>query len=313
MTISERDKHKVITILNNTLGYGYITNKGDSKHTCPFCHHAKPKLEVNPITQKFHCWVCDAKGRSIYKLLSLLDVDKTYLTQVSEIYKDFKYESYEHAEECHELKLPKEYKPLWITPKKLNFKYNKAINYLVDRDIPMNIIRRYKIGYCESGIFSDRIIVPSYDSNDNLNYFIARSYFEDEPYKYKNPPVNKNVIAFENEIDWTQPITLCEGVFDALQIRRNVIPLLGKFLSKKLKRAIFDNGVKEVNIILDADAKNQALNHVDWLQRNDIRVKFISLEDLDAADLGFKTNIKLIKTTKHIEFDTMVLEKLKLI
>lgn len=311
--ISERDKLQVISILNDTLGMGYITGKGDSKHFCPMCHHHKQKLEINPITQKYHCWVCDFKGGSIRKLLSFLDVDNSYLVKVSEIYKDFNYQDGYNIEEHHELKLPYEFKPLWKSPPSFDLKYNQAHNYLSDRGIGDELIRRYNIGYCDSGMFGDRIIIPSYDSDDKLNYFIARTFFDDEPYKYKNPPVNKNVIVFENEIDWNEPISFCEGVFDGIQIRRNVIPLLGKFIPKKLRKALFDNKVKEVNVILDGDAKKEALNHVNWLQKNDIKVKFISLNDKDVGELGFNKITPLIKQENHIGFDTMIKEKLKLI
>ena len=313
MNISERDKYKVISILNETLGPGYITNKGDSKHYCPFCHHSKKKLEVNPITQKFHCWVCDVKGRSIYNLLTRLDIDNSYLNQIREIYKDFNYQEYESVDEYIQLRLPNEFKPLWNKPKSFNLKFNQALKYLYDRNIGDELIKRYNIGYCDSGLFADRIIIPSYDCNGDLNYFIARSYFNEEKYKYKNPPVSKNVVGFESEIIWSEPITLVEGGFDAIQVRRNVIPLLGKFISKKLKKAIFDNGVSEVNIALDGDAKTEALKHVDWFLKNDIVVKFISLDDLDIGDLGFDKITPLIKQTNHIGFDDMIKEKLKLI
>ena len=41
----------------------------------------------------------------------------------------------------------------------------------------------------------------------------SHSVFDEEKFKYKNP-ISKNVIMFENQINWNEPITLVEGVFD---------------------------------------------------------------------------------------------------
>ena len=63
---------------------------------------------------------------------------------------------------------------------------------------------------------------------------------------------------FENQINWNEPITLVEGVFDAMAVKRNSIPILGKFIPTKLNEAIFKNRVKNINILLDEDAQQQA-------------------------------------------------------
>ena len=48
----------------------------------------------------------------------------------------------------------------------------QAYNYLIKRGITDNIIDKYGIGFCDKGSFSGRIIIPSYDSKNQLNYFI---------------------------------------------------------------------------------------------------------------------------------------------
>jgi hypothetical protein len=44
--------------------------------------------------------------------------------------------------------------------------------------------------------------------------------------------VSRDIIGFELFINWNVPIILCEGVFDAIAIKRNAIPLLGKTIQK---------------------------------------------------------------------------------
>lgn len=52
--------------------------------------------------------------------------------------------------------------------------------------------------------------------------------------KYKNPPAPKDTVIFDLYINWNMPVILCEGVFDAIAIKRNAIPLLGKTVQDAL-------------------------------------------------------------------------------
>jgi DNA primase len=188
--------------------------------------------------------------------------------------------------------------------------YNKAIHYLSQRGIKESEIVKYNIGYCEDGLYGGRIIIPSYDTNGELNYFIARSFYEDENMKYKNPPVNRDVIVFENQINWNEPITLVEGAFDAFSVKRNVIPLLGKFLLSKLKNKIFEKGVKEITIMLDSDAIEDSTKHTDYFMKNGIKVKNIIPTGKDAGELGYEKVNNLIKSAEETGWDTNILAKL---
>ena len=68
---------------------------------------------------------------------------------------------------------------------------------------------KYNIGYCESGLFSNRVIIPSYDEDGKLNFFVGRDIYE-SPMKYKNSSTTKDVVGFELFINWNEPIVLCE-------------------------------------------------------------------------------------------------------
>ena len=308
--LSGKNKIVVITILDTTLGVGSSLKGNEQQHHCPFCHHHKKKLQVNLDTQQWHCWVCNSKGRSISSLLRKLNVDKRDLDRLHKIYGDEP--AYSPTEEyVIKLQLPKEFKQLHFKPSGLfNPIYNKAVHYLTQRGITDLEIVKYNIGYCEDGLYSGRIIIPSYDENGELNYFIARSFYEDEKMKYKNPPVNRDVIVFENQINWNEPITLVEGAFDAFSVKRNVIPLLGKFLLSKLKNKIFEKGVKEITIMLDSDAIEDSTKHSEWFMKNGIKVKNIIPTGKDAGELGYERVNQLIKTTTETGWDDLVLAKL---
>jgi DNA primase len=308
--LSGKNKIVVISILDTTLGVGSSLKGNEQVHHCPFCHHHKKKLQVNLDTQQWHCWVCNSKGRSISSLLRKLNVDKRDLDRLHKIYGDEP--TYSPTDEyVIKLQLPKEFKQLHFKPLGLfNPVYNKAIHYLSQRGIKESEIVKYNIGYCEDGLYKGRIIIPSYDASGELNYFIARSFYEDETIKYKNPPVNRDVIVFENQINWNEPITLVEGAFDAFSVKRNVIPLLGKFLLSKLKNKIFEKGVKEITIMLDSDAIEDSTKHTDYFMKNGIKVKNIIPSGKDAGELGYEKVNNLIKSAEETGWDTNILAKL---
>lgn len=310
--LSHHEKQQVINILDDVLGPGTSMKGDEQAHYCPFCHHHKKKLQVNLQTQQWHCWVCDAKGKRIQRLLRRLQVDSHKLKKIYEIYGD-DYVVYSNTteEEKVELRLPNEFRSLLEEPKgKINPLFRKVKDYARKRGITQGDIKRYNIGYCDSGHYANRIIIPSYDNDNRLNYFIARSVYDEEKFKYKNPPVSKNIIMFENQINWNEPITLVEGVFDAMAVKRNAIPLLGKFVPKTLNDTIYKKEVKSINILLDEDAQEQALYYTMQFQNQGISTKNIKPSDKDASDMGFSQVNQILKNTEETEFGDIISQKL---
>ena len=309
--LAHHDKQQVINILDDVLGPGTSMKGDEQAHYCPFCHHHKKKLQINIQTQKWHCWVCDSKGKRIQSLLRRLHVDSHKLKKIYEIYgDDYVIYSNNTEDEKVELRLPNEFRSLLEEPKGLNPTFRKVKEYARKRGITQGDIKRYNIGYCDSGHYANRIIIPSYDNDNRLNYFIARSVYDEEKFKYKNPPVSKNVIMFENQINWNEPITLVEGVFDAMAVKRNAIPLLGKFVPKILNDTIYKKEVKSINILLDEDAQEQALYYTMQFQNQGITTKNIKPSDKDAGEMGFSQINSILKNTEETEFGDIISQKL---
>lgn len=312
--LSPKHRLTVTSILSDILGYGTSLKNNEVVYYCPFCHHHKKKLNVNLESQKFHCWVCNAKGVTIKSLLRRLDVDYSKIQKISKIYNDDTTVSKDTEVKDVKLYLPKEFKPLRIKPQSINPIYNNAIAYLKKRNILYSDIVRYNIGYCESGIYANRIIIPSYSDSGELNYFIARTFYDDVPLKYKYPPINRDVIIFENQINWSEPIVLVEGVYDALSVKRNAIPLLGKTILSTLRAKIFDKKVKEVIILLDSDAVKESSKHTEFFIKNGIKVRnIIPTTNDDAGDMGFRKVNELIRNADNSDWGSLILDKLKTI
>jgi DNA primase len=216
----------------------------------------------------------------------------------------------EDDENTSQLFLPSEFKSaLELSNSITNPLERNAISYLKQRGITKKHIIKYNIGFCPKGLYGGRIIVPSYDSKNQLNYFIARSIFPEEKQKYKNPPVSKDVIVFSNQIDWKQPITLCEGVFDAIALKRNSIPLLGKFVQKTLMGAI-KNTNPDIYICLDSDAQEDAMVLYNKIKPYVKSVKNIKLDNKDAGENTFQNILKYQKNSVTLSWETVLREKL---
>jgi DNA primase len=311
--LTYNDKQKVISILDDVLGVGSTLKSNERVHYCPFCNHHKKKLNINVENQKWHCWVCDAKGKKISSLLWKLKASKEYLNTIKTLYDDgYLVSDTDDDIEPTRIFLPREFQSL-LKSKRNNPHYNRAINYLKKRGIFESDIIKYNIGYCESGDYMNRIIIPSYDKKNMLNYFIARSFYEDETHAYKNPPISKNVIPLENQINWEYPIILVEGIFDAIAVKRNAIPLFGKFIPKKLVDAIYLNNVKKIYIMMDSDAQQQALYYTALFSKQNISVVNIPPQGKDPSTMGFEKNINLIKESKETTYKDIISQKLNLI
>ena len=208
--------HLLVTLVDSVLGKGKSTSRGNYAYHCSFCKHHKPKLEINFTENKkghnpWHCWVCNTRGKTIPSLLKKLEA----YDKVEEAKKLIPQGSFvEEFTVQTNLSLPKEYIPFIDKPTSLMSRH--SLVYLKNRGVTIEDMIKYHMGYCEEGEYKNMIIIPSYDSNGNLNYFTARS-FEKQPYrKYKNPPVSRDIIPFEMFINWNSPLVLCEGPFDAI-------------------------------------------------------------------------------------------------
>ena len=302
-------KFSVITLLESVLGKGKINSNDNVAFHCPFCHHNKKKMEVNIVTQYWHCWVCNAAGRKLTVLFRKLNVQREKISKLVGLLDDVEYKPSKTTTDTPVLQLPEGYRPLWIL-QEMSPEFRNAVHYLKKRNIGIHDILKYRIGYCRKGPYKGKIIIPSYDANGSLNYFVARAYYEEDKFKHKNPPASKDIVGFELHINWNMPIILVEGAFDAIAIKRNAIPLFGKTISNTLKKRIVEKGVKEIYICLDRDARKQALEAAEYFMANGITVYFVDLPEKDPSELGFEKIISQIQLTEILSNEKLMEQKI---
>jgi len=284
------ENEALVELLEDVLGdHGlHYPNRGQISFNCPVCDDDRNKhnLEVNYIDNVFKCWSCgDSEGTHgpLGKLF-----DKYGNKKHKKLYQVLKPETVVKREKPKkQLKLPEGF-TLFKDSSPVYPVRRAAINYLHDRGITDLMIEKYQIGFCDKGDHAGRIVIPSYNSNGELNYYIARSWNPMSKAKYKNPEAEKDKIIFwENLIDWNKDIYLVEGAFDGLFVE-NSIPMLGKHMSELLFNTIYKKAKGDVIICLDADAWQNAVNLYHELHGGELwgRIKLIKLpDDKDIADL----------------------------
>ena len=303
----------LVNLVNTVLGTSKRTARGNQAYHCPFCNHHKPKLEVNFTENKkgynpWHCWVCGKKGKTIKGLFKLLKAPSDKFIELSKLVKTGS--EVEEVIVQNVVELPKEFKQILGST---DLKARQAYNYLKNRNVTDDDIVKYNIGYCNFGRYANMVIIPSYDKDGTLNYFTGRSFEKDPFIKYRNPECSRDIIPFELFINWDSPLVLCEGPFDAIAIKRNAIPLLGKNIQSNLLKRIVQSTVKKIYIALDTDAIKQALKHCEYLLNQGKEVYLVELDGKDPSDLGFSYFTKLIQNTEPIDQYDLMEKKISLV
>lgn len=237
---------------------------------CPYCADEKGgidgkyNMEVNLGMGKYHCWSCGSCGN-----LSRLIKERGGKTLLEDYYaavKDlkeskffdiglFKDDGTNHYNEDY-VRLPETFTKINLT----TCKKKKLVNYLRSRKITQDIIDLYNIGYTtwdeKKWQLRDRIIIPSYDVNGDLNYWVGRDFSGyDKKMKYWNSPTDKNAIVLhEDKIKWDADIVLVEGAVDCIYYP-NAIGMMGKTLTKdcELFYQLYEKSNARIIICLDSD------------------------------------------------------------
>jgi DNA primase len=306
---------KKIEILNQILGEYYSSGR-EKLFFCPKCKHHKKKLSINLDKDAFKCWICDFSGKTVRRLVQRYgnyNQQKSWneLTGIVDIteYEKIFFSEQEIEETPVKISLPNQFQSL--CNKDLSLNSLPARKYLRNRGISKEDILFWKIGYAVSGEYSGRILVPSFNNEGNVNYFIGRTY-ENNWRRYLNPNLPKDIIFNELFLDWSSDITIVEGVFDAIKAR-NAIPILGSSLREgsRIFRELIRND-PAIYIALDPDAEKKAEKLINTLLSYDAEVYKIDIpQGRDVGDMSHEEFLERKKSAKLIkDSDYMLIKKI---
>ena len=297
-------------IISTILGDSYRSND-EYLFACPYCKHHKKKLSINIEKNLYKCWICESTGRDIRRLVrrfgdfnQLQAWDKlTNRININE-FDDLFTENAAKRIDSQLIVLPSGFISL---NNEASLSATPALNYLKKRGILDKDTLYWKIGYCMDGRYANRIIVPSFDDNGDLNYFVARS-FASNLRKYLNPPVSKDVVFNELYLEWDTDLVITEGIFDAIIAGPNAVPLLGSTLrpNSKLFMKIVQNDTP-VFLALDPDADKKEKRIIKLFLTYGLEVYKIDIGGYeDVSDMGReeflkrKENAALVQETDYL-------------
>lgn len=248
---------ETVAFIEGFLGKGRLSRDSlNIELVCPYCDpidKTKRKLVIRTDRLCFHCWTCDRKGRSLIPLLRRFgSVD-----DLEEYRKKFGGSGLTASvDDLSHVALPDGFKLLATAPSNPDFDAVK--NYVLSRGLTEHDLWLYKIGASDDIRFKRRAIVPSFDANGKLNYYVARAIDARRRPKYDNPQNDKMSVIFnEINVDWSKRLVLCEGVFDSFKCGDNVVPMLGSVLNEEsaLFNAILINSTP-VALAMDSDMRS---------------------------------------------------------
>lgn len=286
-----------LSIITDILGT-FQRSSSEYLFKCPYCKDNKHKFSVNIEKNVYKCWLCDARGRNLGRLVKRFGTfaaeeswkeisgDRLDLNEFDSMFEE------DAKEAPHEkiIEMPESFKTL--TSNKLDRSAEKAMNYLLSRGVNRSDILRWKIGYCTKGKYKNRIVIPSFNASGDLNYFIARSHI-DGYIRYMNPPAPKDIIFNELYVDFEKEVVLVEGLFDAINTE-NSIPILGSSIREGSR--LFRKIVKKdtpILLALDPDAKGKSRAIKRLLLKYGIEVREVKY--VDERDIGEMSKEEVVK------------------
>jgi len=304
-----------LDVLKGFLNLSHIS-RDECLFYCPYCEHHKPKMSVNLDKNVYKCWVCDTKGNNIWRLVRKFgDSSDKRKWRSFEDEVDITDSVYEKIfgtvkEEEEKIELPQEF--VSLTNRNLLVGGKRAKKYLLNRGLTDRDIARWKIGYCASGEYRNRVIIPSFNKGGKLNYFVGRSH-SDDWMKYKNPMVSRDIIFNELNVDWKERVCLVEGIFDAVKAGTNSIPLLGSTLNErsKLFQKITENDTI-VYLALDPDADKKSMEMIKAFLSHGIEVHTVDISGYeDVGSMSKEIFARRFKKAREITPDVYLHDSIR--
>lgn len=260
MNYSKEILRKVTQYLQDKLGMTDYRN-GWMKGTCPKC--AKElKFGVNIEKNRSNCFSCGYTKKPLWIIGDLEGIDSYYeiLTYLNA------FDGADYLETPKEFlkeataELPEGYNLITLGD---NLYGRAARRYLQGRGFDLTELMLKGVGYCRSGRYKGRIIIPYYEMG-KIVYFNARQYMGGGA-KFDNPTianlgVGKSMLLYNiDALQVFNKIYITESATNSMTLGDNAIGAGGKALSTYQISKIIQSPAKKMVIILDPDAWEEAI------------------------------------------------------
>ena len=273
--------------------FGKSKISADNKNIIVFCPVCKSqgkdkfKLAIGIDKGMYHCWVCESKGKNVGRLALKYSIQKKAATDLYSYFKTDKDDGQIRIEETKNVKLPEDFR---LIGQGGGHAEKLARTYLENRGFKKEDIWRFRIGISDKYGYKNRVIFPSFDLDQNVNYYTARAINPEQKRRYQNAKVSRKDIIFkEFDIDFSKELILTEGVFDLLHTPENSTCILGSWIDEKYKlfQKIVQNRTPIV-LCLDSDAIGKTHKIAKNLYSYNIEVKISNHKGNDFGNMTKK-------------------------
>lgn len=251
-----------VKFIESAFGSGKLArNEKNIDIRCPMCAPRDPskrKLAIRVDDDRNHCWTCGWRARTLAPLLAKYasrEKLQEYITKFLPKENINKHFLESALDKQNKVQLPNDFR-LLATLENTDPDTCAIKQYLTHRGLSERDLWYFRIGVSDEPRWKRRAIVPSFDGEGEVNYFVARTIDKKRNPKYDNPDIDSklHIIFNEMNVDWTSRLVLCEGSFDMFKCGDNVVPLLGSTLNEEsaLFNSILINSTP-IAIALDAD------------------------------------------------------------
>lgn len=306
---------KLFTYFNTKLNLGRENAKGWQTGDCPHCGK-KSKFGINLKINRTNCFSCETRLRPL-ALVKYLEGFKSFYEVYTLLknFKSFRFDidtpdtpKYHDTPEIQVIEaLPKEFTLIGTNKKSI---WNKIlVNRLKGRGISEEQALYLGIGYCSSGDFEGRAIIPFYREG-KIIYFHAWAIISSK-IKYKNPSeesfgIGKGQVIYNHDaLNTYDRVWMFEGVFNAITIGSTATATGGKQISPWQMNEYIKSPCTRIIIAWDDDGYVDALK-VGLTLAPYKKVKVLLFpKGLDANDLGKKATKKLEKNTPYMNYSQL--------
>ena len=306
------ERSKRIKLLRSAFGLGSLESSGKNiAFWCPNCKESKrdkKKLVVHLETGWYHCWVCNLSGKNPVYLFRKFA--KKYVDKCVEVFDCRPIGSKTPADDVdtQQLDFPDDAR---LVVESRDPDAREVFSYLKKRGMSTLDMYRWRVCFSNEFRLRRRAIFPSFDIDGKVNYYVARS-IDDSFYKYNNAKVPKSSIIFnEVDIDWSQPVILVEGIFDAVKCPDNTVPVLGSSLPKKsLLFKMLSRNQSTVIVAFDEDAEMKAHRVCSILSKAGCDVFKTDILDGDLGSRSKTSALEALTTARRWSPDSRISYKI---
>lgn len=318
----------IIEYIESLLGEAKWNSAGtEAQFQCPFCQDYKRRLYINAEKLLCNCFNCgwkgniaqfikDYQGLSWSEAVDILQFYDSYRPLPKDLYDELFERVYMEGIELEKKPnpLPPEFHLLVDSDIKEAKRFWK---YAFKRRLTPKQIKLHGVGYSTYYKLKNRLIIQVFDDSGRSIYWIARSIYPNVDPKTLNPPSKKGYFAKSdvlfnlNNASQYEAVVITEGIFDAITVGDVAVALFGKTMSIKQLALLLESGIKKAYVMLDPDAKQEAVQISLILSRHLKEVFICDLKKGDPNKVGRKACLEAIKSAE--KFDKLTAVKYKLL